>query len=470
MKKVSVALAVLLLSGCSVGDPYVRPEAKPPAAWKNPASPQAQAAWPSAEWWRAFGSVRLDEMMAQAVKTNFDLAAAMARVRQADAQATIAGAPLLPSLSGSAGVTRSRSSMAASSSSSSSARPITKATHSTSTNTLLSASYEVDFWGKNTAAAGAAEAAAQASRFDQQTVYLTVHSSIATTYFDILGLQERLRLARESITNSESVLAVIRDRQMAGTATSLDVTQQESVVVGQRAALPPLEQQMRQDFNALAILLGRMPEELTLVPERLDDLRLPIPAPGLPSELLMRRPDVQAAEAQLRAANADVAVARAAWFPSIQLTAQTGFQSLDLLRMMRHDSLLWSVASSLTQPIFDNGKIAGTVEQKRARFDELAQTYRKAVVSSFSDVENALIAVEKTAEAVTAQKLAESTARRGFEIAQAQMAGGIVDVTSVLNTQKTLFSSQDALAQARLLHLQALVGLYKAMGGGWQAQ
>ncbi|MDO8608752.1 MAG: efflux transporter outer membrane subunit [Phaeospirillum sp.] len=457
--------SALALTGCSIGDDYVRPTTKAPAAWKNAATPVTRAEWPSADWWRRFGSIRLDELMRQAQAGNFDLAIAMAKVRQADAQAAIMGAPLLPSLSGSGGASRGRASMANSTASSSTKAP--KAVYTTSTNTLLNASYEIDFWGKNAAARDAAEAVAQASRFDQQTVMLTVQSSIATSYFDILGLQERLRVARRNIANSENVLNVFHDRLAAGTATSLDVAQQESVVAAQRATIAPLEQQMRQDFNALAILTGRLPEELTLAPETLAGLSIPAVAPGLPSELLIRRPDVQAAEANLRGANADITVARAAWFPSISLTGQGGFQSLDLAKMMDHTSLLWSLASSATQPIFDGGKIAGTVEQKRARWDELSQTYRKAVASAFSDVENALIAVEKTTEEVEAQRVAEATARRAFEIAQSLMAGGTVDITTVLNTQKTLFTAQDAQAQAQLLQLQALVGLYKAMGGGW---
>lgn len=464
MKKTAVSAFVLLLTACSVGDPFVRPETKPPAAWKNAAPPMAKAEWPSAEWWRRFGSPRLDGLMGQASQGNFDIAVAMAKVRQADAQVAIMGAPLLPSLSASSGASRARASM---SNSSSSSTKVLKATHSTSTNFLLNASYEIDFWGKNAAALDAAEAAAQGSRFDQQTVMLTAQSSVATTYFDILGLQERLRVARQNIANSESVLRVYQDRLAAGTATSLDVAQQESVVAAQRATIAPLEQQMRQDFNALAILTGRLPDELSLIPESLEALSVPAVTPGLPSGLLGRRPDVLSAEASLRAANADIAVARAAWFPSISLTGQGGFQSLDFAKMMTHSSLLWSVASSLTQPIFDGGKISGNVDQKRARQDELIQTYRKAVASAFSDVENALIAVEKTTEEVDAQKVSEATARRAFEIAQSLLVGGTVDITTVLNTQKTLFTAQDSLAQARLLQLQATVGLFKAMGGGW---
>ncbi|OAN50435.1 RND transporter [Paramagnetospirillum marisnigri] len=469
MRVLPLAVVALALTACSVGDPYQRPDTKPPVAWKNAPAQARGEEWPSAEWWRRFGSLRLNELMWAASLGNFDIQVAMAKVRQADAEVAIMGAPLLPSLSASAGSTRSRASMAASSSSSSSSSTrLAKATHSTSTNALLTASYEIDFWGKNAAGLASAEAAAQASRFDQQTVMLTAQASVATTYFSILGLQERLRLARDNIANAESVLQVYRDRFGAGMATSLDVAQQESVVANQRAVTPPLEQQLRQDINALAILTGRLPEEFALEPELLDLIAIPTPAPGLPSELLGRRPDVQAAEASLRAANANIAVARAAWFPSLSLTGQAGFQSLDFAKMMTHSSLLWSVASSVTQTIFDGGKIAGNVEQKRARQDELAATYRKSVASAFSDVENALIAMEMTTSEVEAQRNAEAAARRAYDIARSLMAAGTVDITTVLNTQKTLFASQDALAQARLSQLQAVVGLYKAMGGGWQ--
>lgn len=461
MKKTLLsALSLALLAGCSVGDDYVRPAASPPARWSNV---DRNAPWPSAEWWRSFGSVRLDELMARAREANFDLAAATARVRQADAQLGIAGASLLPSLSASVSETRARSSQAASTITQSKAR------HTTTGSAVLTASYELDFWGKNAAAVDAAAAAAEASRFDLQTAILTAQSGVATTYFEILGLQERIRLAREAVANAENILAVYVDRQRAGTASSLDVAQQQSVLAAQRAVLPPLERQMRQDFNALAILTGRLPEDFSLSPESLDRLAVPAPGPGLPSELLARRPDVQSAEASLRGANADIAAARAAWFPAVTLTGQGGFQSLDLMKMMTAQSLLWSAAASAAQTIFDGGRIAGTVEQKRARFEELAQTYRKAVASAFSDVENALIAAEQATREVEAQQLSESTARRAFEIAQEQLRAGIVDITTVLNTQKTLFSAQDSLAQARLTRLQAMVGLYKALGGGWQA-
>jgi len=460
-----LALAVLL-GGCSIGDPFVAPDAPPPAAWSGIAR---TAEWPSPDWWRQFGSPRLDALMQDAMRGNFDIAAAMARVRQAEAQVEIAGGALLPSLTGDGSATRSKSSAAMSSSGSSIRGGGLKPTFTTTYGATVSASYEIDFWGKNRAGVDAAAAAAEASRFDHQTAMLTMQSSIATTYFDILGYSERLRLARDSVANAEAVLAAYRDRQAAGTATSLDVAQQENIVATQRASVPPLEKQIRQSRNALAILVGRLPEELALEPEPLSALAVPEVAPGLPSELLARRPDVLSAEANLRGANADITVARAAWFPSISLTGQGGFQSVELSRMMSYGSSMFSFGPSLTVPLFDGGKIAGTVEQKRARWDELVQTYRKAVVSAFSDVEDSLVAVEKTGEAEQEQRTAEATARRAYEIAQSLMRGGTVDVTTVLNTQKTLFSAQDQLAQARLARFQALVGLYKAMGGGWSS-
>jgi NodT family efflux transporter outer membrane factor (OMF) lipoprotein len=464
VKRILLALVALPLAACSVGDKYERPAIQPPAAWATQAAAPAQ--WPSPDWWQGFRSARLAQLMEDARTANFDVAAAVARVRQADAQLRISGAALLPQVNLNGSGERARSAVVKTSNSTSATtkNPLRNTFEGT-----LDASYEIDFWGKNAATREAAQASAAATRFDQQTVWLTAQSSVATTYFDILGGAERLRVARENLRNAEDVLAAIRDRVRAGTATSLDQAQQESVVATQRATIAPLEQAMRQNANALAILTGRMPEQMALPAETLDQLSLPAVAPGLPSELLARRPDVQNAEAQLIAANADVTQARAAFFPSITLTAQTGFQSAELATLFLHQGWLWNVASAVAQPIFSGGRLEGQVELNEAKRDELVQTYRKAVFQAFADVENALIAVQKTAEEEDAQRAAEATSRNAFNIAQDQFRGGIVDITTVLNTQRTLFTVEDTLAQARINHLQAIVGLYKALGGGWSS-
>ncbi len=463
----SVAAAAGLLAGCSLADDYVRPLLNLPTTWKNkvaaaPAAPE----WPTPDWWQRFRSPRLNEMMAEAQRTNFDIGAAVARVREADAQLRIAGAPLLPSVSATGGGVRERSPYGQSVHSS---IPTTGAVVDNTYTLGLSASYEIDFWGKNRSAEDAAVATSMQSRYDARTTQLTVQSSVATTYFDMVGQTERLLVAQETVTNALSVLQAYRDRLEAGTATALDVAQQESVVAVQRATIPPLEQQIRTDENALAVLVGRMPEDLSVQPELLSDVGLPIIQPGLGSDLLVRRPDVQSAEQALISANANIANARAQLFPTIALTGQGGLQSVALSALLQHTSLLTSFGASVVQVIFDNGKLEGGVDYSRARYDELVQTYRKAVVSAFSDVENALVAIQKTAEEEAAQRVNVTTSRNAYEIAQAQLIGGTVDITTVLNTQKSLFSAQDALAQARLAHLQAVVGLYKALGGGWDA-
>ncbi|MFN3076934.1 MAG: efflux transporter outer membrane subunit [Alphaproteobacteria bacterium] len=454
----AAVIAVALLSGCSVGEDYQRPEVAVPAAWAESAEP----VWPDVDWWRRFNSPVLETLMRRAMDGNFDLAAAMARVRQADAQVGIAGASLLPNLGASLGPTRQHQPNL-----SPRAAPGSKGTQSTTYNATLSASYEIDFWGKNAAMREAAEATARGSRFDERTVALTIQAGVANTYFQVLAFRDRIEVARVDIDNALGSLMAIRDRERAGLATTLDVAQQESIVAIQRAIIAPLEQQLRQNLNALALLTGQLPADAPVQGGTLAEVTEPPVMAGLPSELLARRPDVRNAESQLMAANADITAARAALFPSLQLTAQGGLTSLALTTLVQARSVLFSLAGSLTQSIFDNGLRENQVELKRARHEELLAVYRKAVLSAFLDVENALIAVRKTAEEEEAQRIAERTARRAYEISQAQLKGGIVDITSVLNTQRTLFQTHDAWLQARLAHFQATVGLFKALGGGW---
>lgn len=451
------------VAGCTLAETFRLPWMPTPSAWSEPAPAAAEK--PSLEWWRNFNMATLDGLMAQAMEGNFDLAAAVARVRQADAQLKIAGASLWPELDAGAGVTRTHSpSLQA-------GRPkASRSSQLTKFDASLSTSYELDFWGKNQASRDSARASALASRFDQQTVNLTTQAAVATTYFDILGLRERLTVAHENLAIASDILDAVRDRARVGTANDLDLAQQESEVALTRATVPALEQQLRQNVDALAVLVGRLPPEMSIPEGSLAEARIPLVAPGLPSELLMRRPDVRNAEAQLAAANADIGVARAAFFPSISLTGQVGGASTDLSHVFNPANRLFSWAGSLTQPIFRGGALSGDLEKREARYDELVQTYRKAVVSAFSDVEKALTAVRKTDESRQAQQVAVDTARRAYEAAQAQMRGGIIDITSVLNTQKALFQAQDALAQAKLAEIQAVVGLYKALGGGWQAE
>ncbi len=319
-----------VLAACSVGPAYKRPDIALPAQWHESAGAGPAGApasvWPAALWWHDFGSAKLDELIAEAERSNDDLAGAIARVQEADAQARIAGAALLPSLDLNAAATRERA-------------RVTGVTGSgpamfNDFSFGLSASYELDFWGKNRAARDSARAAAVASRFDQQTVALTVISSVATTYFLALELRDRIDVAQQNLDNGQKILHGLQLEQSAGTATGLDVAQQETAVALLNAALPPLKQQFRQAVYALAVLIGKTPESVDVDMGTLTELSSPAVVEGLPSELLSRRPDVAEAEQQLIAANADITVARAALFPRIELTASGGYESTALATLV----------------------------------------------------------------------------------------------------------------------------------------
>jgi NodT family efflux transporter outer membrane factor (OMF) lipoprotein len=460
---------VLLISGCNLGPDYQRPEAEIPVAFRATPATEAEA-WPSEDWWRGFGSAELNELMEQARAQNLDIAAAIARIRQADAQVRIAGAALLPTVGATAnaswqqvGSTRGFSGVSRGGSTTS-----TIDIHSYGF-TPLNVAYEVDFWGKNRAARQSAVAGAVFSRFDQQVVALTVLTGVASTWFAALALSDRLLVAQRNLADATQVLAVIRGRLAAGTASALDVAQQEALVNGERAVIPSLRNQMEQQLIGLGILVGRPPEAIAVRPGSLDMISLPPVSPGLPSSMLTRRPDVAAAEAQLIAQNFNIKVARAAFFPSIQLTGAYGFANAALNTLFGPGGTIVSLVAGLAQPLFDGGLLRGPLEQAKGRYDELLANYRKAVIQAFTDVDNALTAWRFTTEQEALQREAVASAQRAADIARAQMQAGTVDITTVLQAETTLFNAQDNLMQIRLARVQALLSLYKALGGGWVA-
>jgi outer membrane protein, multidrug efflux system len=451
------ACAIAALAACSVGPTYRRPDIPLPNQWHDATGDAATDIWPASDWWRGFGSPKLDQLIAAAQASNDDLAGAIARVQEADAQARIAGAALLPSLDLGATATRQRAQVSG-----------VGAEVFNVFNPELTASYELDFWGKNRAARTAARAAAVASRYDEQTVALTVVSSVATTYFQALELRDRIEVARQNLANGQKVLHGLQQEQLAGIATGLDVAQQDTTVALLDAAIPPLLQQFRQTVNALAVLIGKTPEAVEVDMGSLTELTRPMVTEGLPSQLLSRRPDVAEAEQNLISANANITVARAALFPNIELTASGGYGSSALSGLFSPASELYAFSAGLTQPIFHAGALRAQVTFSNARYTELLSTYHKTVISAFSNVENALVATQQSLEQQARQQEAVDRARRAFQYAQTQMSAGIVNILTVLNTENALFSAQDELVQIQYLHLQSLVDLYTALGGGWQ--
>jgi NodT family efflux transporter outer membrane factor (OMF) lipoprotein len=417
---------------------------------------------PPLDWWRGFRSSELTTLMEEAQTVNLDIAAATSRIRQADALARIAGAALLPTLNFNGQEAYSRTSGSSASGLSIGGRETVNYTAS------LSSAYEIDFWGKNRDAALAAEEVSNANRFDRDVVALTTLAAVANAYFQVLASQDRIRTAGNNIASATRILEAIKSRLQAGTGTDLDVAQQEAVLANQRALIPPLRQTLAQNINALATLVSRPPESVRISGGSLNSIVPPRVTPGLPSELLTQRPDIRRQEAQLASATANVGSARAQFFPSIQLTGQGGYQSSSLASLFQPHAAFFNAVGSLTQPIFDGGRILGNFENTRARQDELLQTYRKTVVSAFADVDNALVAIRQTSEKLRLQREVVAASRRAFQLSEQQLKAGTADIVTVLNTQLTLFQAEDVLWQAQLARLLAVVSLYQALGGGWE--
>lgn len=465
MKQIrSCALAVLALlgAGCAVHEPPLRPQAVAPqalpGAWAEAATVPAEAQAASALWWQSFGSPVLTGLIEQALQDSTDLRVAAERVRQAELALQQAGVSLLPGVGLSAGTSSTRSDPGAGDASTRRASSLS-----------LSVSYEVDLWGRLAAGVQAGRADLQASRFDLEAARLTVAASVATSYFQLLAAEARLALAQDNLGVAERVLAVVQARRRNGTATELEVSQQATAVLQQRTTLLPLALQIRQTRSALALLLGRMPQAEVLpapLNERLAGLSVPAVAPGLPAQLLLRRPDLAAAEARLAAADADVAAARAALLPSLSLTASGGLSTASLLSLAHPASSL-GLGASLAYSLFDGGSRRTQVEITRSQRLVLVEGYALSVRTALKEVDDGLGNADRASrqEAMQAQVVAQ--AQRTLRLAELRYREGIGDLLSVLDAQRSLFSAQDQLATLRQSRLAAALDLFRVLGGGW---
>ncbi|MDD1004155.1 efflux transporter outer membrane subunit [Pseudomonas sp. TNT2022 ID642] len=457
--RLSLLTVCLILSAC--GSPVQRPDSgvQAPASWKSPHS--ASSARNNLHWWTQFGSPELDRLIEQARVGSFDLAAAVARVRQAQAGTVIASGSLLPEIK--AGLNANRQKLLRGNGYSQlDANSSNKAVDYFDTN--LSATYEIDFWGGKRASRDSAQFTLQASEFDRATVELTLFSGVASTYAQTLSLREQSRIAELNLANAQSVLKLVQTRFDSGSATALELAQQKSLVAAQQWQLPRVQQEAQAALISLAALLGRPVQQLSPT-ESFDHLQWPDIAAGVPSELLSRRPDIARAEAQLAAAEADVKVARAAMLPALTLTAQLGSganQFDDLIR-----SPFYNLTAGLVAPIFNNGRLGAERDKATARQQELLESYRGAIINGFADVEKALNSIRRLDEQRLWQNEELNQAQSAFNIAQSRYEAGAEDLLTVLETQRTLYAAQDQNAQLRLSRVQASIALYKALGGGW---
>jgi NodT family efflux transporter outer membrane factor (OMF) lipoprotein len=446
----SVLVLALVLGACATTPPpTVKPEDMPKAYQAPVPETEKQV---TAEWWKSFDSKELTAFIGEAQTGNLDLATAAARVQQAQAQYGGDIANLLPSAQASGSVTQS-------------------GVHDSRPSSLfkagLAASYEVDVWGRNFNGMRAGRESARAALYYQDTVQITTNANVANAYFQVLALRERINVARRNVEAAKRILAITQAKVSNGVLSNLELAQQTAQVLSEEASIPRLEELEREARNSLAILLGRMPGTLTVEAASLEGLAAPAVQAGLPATLLTRRPDVKQAESTLLAAHADLDAARAAFLPGITLTGAQGWQKGVLTGLISPQTMAWNFSASVVETIFDGGRLTSQRDFYKGREAELLASYRSAVFSAVSDTETQLGSVTAYTEQERLTTEQVKNAQEAFRISELQYREGVVDLLTVLQSQQQLFQAQDALVQTKLARLQSGVGLYRALGGGW---
>jgi NodT family efflux transporter outer membrane factor (OMF) lipoprotein len=465
---------VVLLAACSTQPPYERPAIDLPAAYKEGMADSAvwQAAQPVDSvpdaWWTLFNDPVLDALQQQAQASNQNIAASVASLRAARAAVDGSSAGLWPTLGANAGGTRSRSNSAATSN----GTVNTNGYRTTNYNAGLSASWEPDLWGRLSGGVDAAQANAQASADDLAALRLSVQASVAQTYFSLRAAEAQGRLLRETLEAYQRSWDLTRNRYRAGVASSADVAQAESQYKSTQAQLIEAETGRAQLEHALAALVGSAPAAFSLPPLAASaDLPAPPGVPAqLPSRLLERRPDIAAAERRVAAANAQVGVARAAFFPSITLSATAGYRSTSLSHLLSAPNLVWSLGPALAAPLFDGGARAAAVESARAAQDKAAAAYRQAVLTALQEVEDNLTAGAALEREQAVQAEALAAAQRALEVVNNQYRAGTVAYLNVLSAQATALSAQRSLIDVRNRRLAAVTVLLKNVAGRWEPE
>lgn len=449
-KQITIIICALSLTGCAH---TLKPTAaqQAPSQWQHSGS-ATSASWPTPAWWQQFDSQELLRLQRMAEENSTQLGAMAARVLQADQQLKISGVSKVPTVDASMGIGHTGR--------------VSGGSETQNLSADLAASYEVDLWGKLSAERQAAQWQWQGTQFEQQALMISVAAEVGQRYVDYLGQQERLRIAKLQLRTAEDVLRVVRARVNAGAVSPMDLLRQDTQLARQKAALHPLEQRVFQERLELATLLGVDAEQLALTGE-LGDLRLPNTTVGLPSELLLRRPDLQQEEAKLRVAEANVAVARTAMFPSIRLTASTG-QRGDTWSELWRGGWIYNIGASLTQPIFQGGRLKAEHKLSQAKQIELLENYRGVLLTAFSEVEIALRNMDNIAAEYTAQEEVLASSQELFRLAESRYREGADDLLSLLEAQQSLYSAQDNLLVLKQQRLQAHITLFRMLGGGWE--
>jgi outer membrane protein, multidrug efflux system len=454
--------AALLLSGCTVGPNYKRPTVAVPGSYRGTISDEAAqtklAALGDQKWWDVFQDAQLRTLIRTALTQNYDSRIAASRVLEAQAQLGITRADQFPSVGAGAGISDTRNSQS----------KFLPAFETSTGQVNLAAAWELDFWGKYRRATEAARENLVASEWARREVLSTLVANVANAYFQLRALDLQLEISKRTLNSRQESLRLTRILADGGSTTLLDVRQAEQLVFTASAEIPVLEQQIEQQENFLSILLGQNPGDIPRGQTLTEQHQPPDVPAGLPSALLNRRPDIQEAEAQLVAANAEIAVARAAYFPQISLNGAGGFQSSALTSLFTGPAGAWSFGASLTQPIFTGGRLRSQVRLAEARQQTAVLSYRQSIQGAFRNVSDGLLAYRKTREFRTQQELLFRSAEDAARLSHMRYNGGVTGYLEVLTNETNAFSTELGLVQAQLNELLAVVQLYQALGGGWQ--
>ncbi len=489
MRKQSIAItlsaATLLLSGCTVGPKYKRPTIDAPTVYRGaeasgntqnsetphdlngtalPGQPNTPASAAISlgdeKWWEVFGDPELQNLIRTTLKQNYDVRIAAERVLEAQAQLGVTRSQEFPQINGGGGYTAQRYP---------SAQFGGLGSFVTHLGQLgLSSSWNIDFWGQYRNATKAARAQLLASKWSQREVMDTLILNVATGYFQLRTLDLELEIAQRTLASRQESLKLTQTLESGGSTSMLDVRQAEELVATAAAAIPDTERQITQEENALQTLLGQNPGAIARGLPIDQQPRMPVVPAGLPSSLIERRPDIRQAEEQLIAANAQIGVAKAQYFPAISLTGQVGTASNALNTLFHDSTFAYSYGAAATEPIFDAGRIRNNVRLTEAQQREALLTYKKTISQAFQDVSNALVSYQKYREFREQQERLVTASRDAVNLSNMRYKGGYSSYLDVLTNQTTLFSGELTLASAREEEMLSLVQLYNALGGGWQ--
>ncbi len=474
---------ILFTTACAVGPNYRRPKVDVPGEYRGASLPDAappqsgqqgsqpsgnpaqQASTPAEQslgdqkWWEVFQDPQLQELIRTALKQNYDVRIAAARIMEARAQLGITRADQLPTVNAGAAGLNDRF-------------PKTKLSPETETNfnqVSASMAWDLDFWGKYRRATEAARANVLATEWGRRAVINSLVSDVAASYFQLRAYDLQLEISRRTLASRQESLQLTRTLSDGGSATMLDVRQAEQLVATAAESIPSLERQTQQEENFLSTLLGRNPGPIARGMKLTEQPHAPEVPAGLPSRLLERRPDIRAAEAELMAANAQIGVARAAYFPQISLTANSGFLSSALTSLFTGPAGFWNFGGSLTQPIFAGGRIRSGVKLSEARKEEMLLTYQRTIQQAFRGVSDSLVEYQKNREFRERQQELVVAAQDAARLSEMRYRGGATSYLEVLTNETNSFNAELGLAQAQLNELLGLVDIYRNLGGGWQA-